>query len=91
MGIVAKSRLLAFCRLALALTFIVAVALIAVGVVDASALQTAVAAALAIAGLILAWWKDNNVTILAITKHLLGADPSAADEETAADGKGASR
>lgn len=68
--------------------FIAVVALIAMGVVDASALQAAVAAALAIAGLVLAWWKDNNVTILAIARHMLNVGPDAAAEETAVSMKG---
>ncbi|WP_282192051.1 hypothetical protein [Adlercreutzia caecimuris] len=88
MGIVTKSRLWAFGRLAVALMFIAVVALIAMGVVDASALQAAVAAALALAGLVLAWWKDNNVTILAIARHMLNVGPDAAAEETAVSMKG---
>lgn len=88
MGIVTKSRLWAFGRLAVAVMFIAVVALIAMGVVDASALQAAVAAALAIAGLVLAWWKDNNVTILSIARHMLNVGPDAAAEETAVSMKG---
>lgn len=71
--------------------FIVVVTLIAMGIVDASALQAAVAAVLAIAGLVLAWWKDNNVTILAIARHMLNVDLDVVAEEAAVGTKGDGR
>lgn len=71
MGVVTGNRIKAFARLAVALAFVIVVALIATGVVDAGALEAAVTSALAIAGLVLVWWKDNNVTIRAIARHLI--------------------
>lgn len=71
---VARSRIAAFGRLAVALAFVGLVGLIAAGVIDADAVQAAVTAVLAIASLVLVWWKDNNVTLRAILRHHLGVD-----------------
>lgn len=69
-----ENRVAAFVRLGVALLFGVLVALIATGIIDASALEAAVASVLAIATLVLAWWKDNNVTIKAILRHMTGVE-----------------
>lgn len=68
---VKAERLTGIARLLFPLVFIVLVALIAIGVLDAEALSAAVAAVLAVAGLVLAWWKDNNMTIMAIVRHMV--------------------
>lgn len=68
---VKAERLTGIARLLFPLVFIVLVALIAIGVLDAEALSAAVAAVLAVAGLVLAWWKDNNMTIMAIVRHVI--------------------
>lgn len=82
MGIVTENRVKAVARLVAGLVFIATVALIAMGVVDASMLEAAVASVLAIAGLVLAWWKDNNVTVRAIARHMLNIqDPEEIVEE----------
>ena len=57
-----SERTKAFGRLAVALFALALVFLIAFGVIDADALTAAVAAVLAIATEVLAWWKNNNVT-----------------------------
>lgn len=79
---VARNRIEAFGRLAVALAFVVLVGLIAARVVDADAVQAAVTAVLAIASLVLVWWKDNNVTLRAILRHQVGIEIK---EDTAGD------
>lgn len=68
---VSAERLIGVVRLVFPLLFVVLVALVATGLVDASLLQAAVASVLAVAGLVLAWWKDNNMTIMAIVRHVV--------------------
>lgn len=68
---VSAERLTGVVRLVFPLLFVVLVALVATGLVDASRLQAAVASVLAVAGLVLAWWKDNNMTIMAIVRHVV--------------------
>lgn len=68
---VKSERLTGIARLVFPLLFIVLVALVATGVVDAGQLEAAVASVLAVAGLVLAWWKDNNMTIMAIVRHVV--------------------
>ena len=64
-----EERLFGSLRLVFPLVLIVLVALIATGVVDADRLAAAVASVLAIFGLVVAWWKDNNMTLMAIIRH----------------------
>ena len=64
-----EERLFGILRLVFPLVLIVLVALIATGVVDADRLAAAVASVLAIFGLVVAWWKDNNMTLMAIIRH----------------------
>lgn len=66
---VEEERLFGILRLVFPLVLIVLVALIATGVVDADRLAAAVASVLAIFGLVVAWWKDNNMTLMAIIRH----------------------
>ncbi|MEC4294056.1 hypothetical protein [Adlercreutzia shanghongiae] len=68
---VKEERLFGVLRLAFPLLFVVLVALVATGIVDAGQLEAAVASVLAVAGLVLAWWKDNNMTIMAIIRHAI--------------------
>ena len=64
-----EERLFGILRLVFPLVLIVLVALIATGVVDADRLAAAVTSVLAIIGLVVAWWKDNNMTLMAIIRH----------------------
>lgn len=64
-----EERLFGILRLVFPLVLIVLVALIATGVVDADRLAAAVTSVLAIFGLVVAWWKDNNMTLMAIMRH----------------------
>lgn len=64
-----EERLFSILRLVFPLVLIVLVALIATGVVDADRLAAAVTSVLAIFGLVVAWWKDNNMTLMAIIRH----------------------
>lgn len=64
-----EERLFGILRLVFPLVLIVLVALIATGVVDAGRLAAAVTSVLAIIGLVVAWWKDNNMTLMAIIRH----------------------
>ena len=64
-----EERLFGILRLVFPLVLIVLVALIATGVVDADRLAAAVTSVLAIFGLVVAWWKDNNMTLMAIIRH----------------------
>lgn len=64
-----EERLFGALRLVFPLVLIILVALIATGVVDADKLAAAVASVLAIFGLVVAWWKDNNMTLMAIIRH----------------------
>ena len=52
----------AFATLAVALSALALVFLIAFGVIDADALAKAVTAVLAIGTTLVAWWRNNNVT-----------------------------
>lgn len=64
-----EERLFGALRLVFPLVLIILVALIATGVVDADRLAAAVTSVLAIFGLVVAWWKDNNMTLMAIIRH----------------------
>lgn len=64
-----EERLFGALRLVFPLVLIILVALIATGVVDADKLAAAVTSVLAIFGLVVAWWKDNNMTLMAIIRH----------------------
>ena len=64
-----EERLFGILRLVFPLVLIVLVALIATGVVGADRLAAAVASVLAIFGLVVAGWKDNNMTLMAIIRH----------------------
>lgn len=83
--LIIESRVKAFARLGIALLFIVLVGLIATGVIDASALEAATASVLAVATLVVAWWRDNNVTITAILRHMTGVELVDEDEITDAE------
>ena len=64
-----EERLFGILRLVFPLVLIVLIALIATGVVDADRLAAAVTSVLAIFGLVVAWWKDNNMSLMAIIRH----------------------
>lgn len=68
-------------RLVFPLAFVVLVALVATDVLDAGKLEAAVASVLAVAGLVLAWWKDNNMTIMAIVRHMVWREAEEGEDD----------
>lgn len=88
---ITQSRLKGSLRLAVALVFAILVALIAMGAVDADALEAAVLAVLGIASIVVAWWKDNDMTIHAIMRKMLGTADMEEIEEIDEDRDGQDR